>query len=111
MVSTFRKADTGKPRMGLLPPRSVVAVARVLTFGATKYAPGNWRKVDDRTRYVDALLRHAFAYLSGERVDAESGLPTLAHLLCCGHFLLELDLEDAEQAKPEPRGHDPGGLY
>jgi hypothetical protein len=54
--------------------------------------------VDDRTRYVDALLRHAFAYVRGEKRDPESGEHHLAHAVCCAMYLVELEEEDAEEA-------------
>ncbi len=98
--SAFVKADTGKARTDLLPPRALLAVAGVLEYGCRKYAAGNWRKVDDTGRYIAAGLRHVFAYMTGERVDAESGLPHLAHAVCCLCFILELDIERAL----EPRG-------
>lgn len=87
----FVKADLGKPRMELLPPVALERISEVLTFGAKKYAPGNWRKVDDRMRYAGAALRHIFARLKGEIVDPESGLPHLAHAGCCILFWCEAD--------------------
>ena len=96
-MDTFTQHARGKVRLGLLPPRAVEAVGRVLTYGARKYAPGNWKRVDDRTRYVDALLRHAFAYVRGEKRDPESGEHHLAHAVCCAMHLVELEEEDAEQ--------------
>lgn len=89
------KFDNDKPRCDLLPPLAVLDVAKVLGFGAKKYAPDNWKKVPGwRWRYLGAGLRHVFAYMRGERTDPESGLPTLAHAVCCFLFILELDHED-----------------
>jgi hypothetical protein len=86
------KFDQGKPRLGLIPPMAEVEVAKVLTFGANKYADNNWRKVDNAmTRYMDAALRHINAYRSGETLDSESGLGHLAHATCCLMFMLELE--------------------
>ncbi len=90
-----RKDDTEKPRYDLLPPVAIDVVARVLTFGAQKYAPGNWRRVaHGRHRYPAAALRHIFAYLRGETHDSETGLPHLAHAACCLLFSIELDETD-----------------
>lgn len=87
-----RKDDQGKNRLGLLPPLALEAVGRVLTFGARKYAPENWRKVPDaKARYLDATLRHVVSYMKGERMDPETGESHLAHAACCLLFLLELD--------------------
>ena len=89
-----RKGDSGKPQWGLLPFRAVGEVVQVLTHGAQKYAPDNWRKVPGgRRRYLDAALRHIAAWAMGERLDRDSGLPHLAHAACCVLFLLELDRE------------------
>jgi hypothetical protein len=87
-----RKDDAGKPRWDLLPPLALEEVARVLEFGARKYDPDNWRKVKGwRWRYVRAGIGHAFAHLSGRKLDKQSGLPHLAHAVCCFLFILELD--------------------
>ncbi|MGL4753602.1 MAG: dATP/dGTP diphosphohydrolase domain-containing protein [Aeromonadaceae bacterium] len=89
-----RKLDGGKAIMGAIPPDAELAVARVLTFGAEKYARDNWRKVPDMdVRYMDAALRHLNAYRRGEPVDSESGESHLAHAACCIMFLLQIKEE------------------
>jgi hypothetical protein len=86
------KHDAEKPRWDLLPLGAVSAVVDVLTYGARKYAPDNWRLVPDtRARYFAAAMRHVVAWKRGERLDAESGLPHLAHAACCLLFILEVD--------------------
>ena len=85
------KHDSGKPLMGAVPPNAMLAVARVLTFGAGKYGRDNWRQVDSaETRYLDAALRHINAYQRGEAADPESGESHLAHAVCSLMFVLEL---------------------
>lgn len=92
-----RKDDVGKLRMGLTDPHVDREVAAVLTYGARKYAPGGWRHVPRwKERYVDALLRHMTAYRSGEVYDAESRMAHLAHVICCAHFLLGLEMREDE---------------
>ncbi len=84
-----KKFDQGKPLWRLLPWKALSVVVKVLTFGAAKYAPNNWlyvKKADER--YIDAALRHLTAYMSGEKVDSETGLNHLAHCICCLLFLL-----------------------
>lgn len=89
-----RKLDGGKVIMGAIPPDAELAVARVLTFGAEKYARDNWRKVPDMdVRYMDAALRHLNAYRRGEPADHESGESHLAHAACCIMFLLQIEEE------------------
>lgn len=92
-----RKADSGKPRLSLLPWRAVSQIVDVLEFGAAKYEPNNWKHVPNaRQRYFDAAMRHLLAWWDGERLDTESGLPHLAHAGCCILFLLWADKSDAE---------------
>lgn len=86
------KLDAEKPMFDLVPPRALARMVDVLTYGAKKYAPDNWRKVPDRRRrYFAAAMRHLWAWWRGESVDAESGLPHLAHAACCVFFLLDED--------------------
>lgn len=93
-ISLGQKFDSGKARCDLLPPLAVLDIAKVLTFGALKYAPNNWKKVENaKERYIAAALRHQLAYMSGEIYDQESGLPHLAHASCCLMFILELEHE------------------
>jgi len=91
-----RKDDAEKPRFDLVPPRALTAVARVLTLGARKYAPDNWRRVEGRReRYFAAAMRHLWAWWTGEDRDAETGESHLAHAACCVLFLLD----ESEAAK------------
>lgn len=89
-VQVGTKHDQGKPILGAVPPHAELAVGRVLTFGAEKYARGNWDKVEDHeNRYMDAALRHLNAHRRGELVDSESGESHLAHAACCILFMLD----------------------
>ena len=89
------KGDVAKPRWDLLPWEAAESIVAVLTYGAKKYAPDNWRRVDGgRWRYYGAALRHLVAWWRGERVDPESGLHHLAHAGCCVLFLLALDMTE-----------------
>lgn len=65
-------------------------IAEVLTFGARKYKPNNWRKCVDTGRYLAAALRHLDAIERGEEVDPESGLKHRAHLATNVMFLYVL---------------------
>lgn len=75
------KFDTGKRAWWLMPLSMFEPAIKVAQYGAKKYLPGNWREVEDIHRYEDALVRHFMEYQDGNRVDHESGLPVLAHLL------------------------------
>lgn len=85
------KADAGKPRPTLVPTSLVLSVAEVRGYGVAKYGnEDNWRNVEPQ-RYRDALYRHWLAYLGGEKVDKESGLPHLWHCACNIAFLIEME--------------------
>ena len=91
--SEGRKYDYEKPQLYLLPPKTLYEVGKVLTFGAEKYDPHNWRKVDDlQNRYSSAAMRHILAHIDGENLDEETGLSHLAHAICCLMFKLEDEL-------------------
>jgi len=90
-----KKYDGGKPKMYLLPPKAIVEVSKVLTYGAEKYNEDNWRKLENlQNRYSGGALRHIFAHLDGEYVDEETGCSHLAHAICCLMFKLEEELEN-----------------
>lgn len=89
--SAEAKADKGKVRPTLVPTSLVWAVAKIREYGCEKYgSPDNWKQVEPQ-RYRDALYRHLLAYFSGEKNDAESGLPHLWHAACNIAFLIELE--------------------
>ncbi len=99
MTELGRKDDREKLRFDLIPLAAERSVAAVLTYGAMKYAPDNWRHVPDaRARYHAAARRHVSAWASGEHLDPESGLPHLAHAACCLLFLLEFDAAPTEKS-------------
>jgi hypothetical protein len=81
------KQDLGKTRMDLIDPLAIEGLAKVLTFGAEKYAAHNWRKGIANSRLIAAMLRHMFAIMRGEDIDPESGLPHIDHVGCCWMFL------------------------
>jgi hypothetical protein len=90
------KFDKEKVQVELLSPTWLEGTAKVLTFGARKYSPNNWRKGIALTRLVGACLRHVFAFLRGEDNDPESGLGHLYHASCCLQFASEI-----HRTKPE----------
>jgi len=89
-----RKFDGGKLQYGLLPPLALKATVEILTFGAEKYEPDNWKNVpDSKRRYFDAMQRHLWAWKEGEQNDPETGKNHLAHAMCCLMFLYEHDVK------------------
>lgn len=81
------KFDTGKPRYDLIPPEALDGLAKVLTFGAQKYADRNWEKGMEWGRVFGALQRHMWAWWQGQHTDPETGLSHLHHAACCIAFL------------------------
>lgn len=96
-----RKFDNTKPKMYLLPPKSMLEISKVLTFGAEKYDEDNWRHLDNlQNRYSGGALRHIFSHLDGELKDDETNYSHLAHAICCLLFKLEIELEkDSEEER------------
>jgi hypothetical protein len=90
------KYDDNKPRVELLSSVALLEIAKVLTFGAKKYATHNWRKGISWSIVLGAALRHLLAFLGGENKDQESGISHLAHAACCLMFLLEYETTHKE---------------
>ena len=88
------KADSGKPRLSLVPSEIIRNIAVIREYGNKKYGdPENWRTVEVE-RYRDAAYRHLLAYIDDPASrDEESGLPHLWHLACNVAFLCELEKE------------------
>ncbi len=82
------KFDSDKPRMDLIDSEALEELARVLDFGARKYAENNWRKGIKLSRLLAASMRHLTAIMRGETYDQETGLQHAAHLMCCAMFLI-----------------------
>ena len=83
------KYDAGKPPMMLLDRYALEQTALVLAYGREKYAAHNWRKGIEVSRLLDAAVRHIYAS-DEEHLDVESGLPHLAHAMCCIMFALRM---------------------
>lgn len=83
------KFDNNKPRMDLIEPEFLEGIAKVLTLGASKYAPDSWKTqvYEPERRYYAAALRHLAAWKKGEKTDPESGLSHLYHAACNLMFL------------------------
>ncbi len=73
--------------MDLIDPSFQVALADVLTYGASKYGAHNWREGIEASRLYGALQRHLNAFWAGEDSDPESGLHHLGHAACELMFL------------------------
>lgn len=94
------KQDGGKPRFELIDELAELALAMVLTGGATKYSDDGWRDLNTdqgRARVIGALRRHLNLLSRGDVYDSDfGGLPHSAHLLCNAMFLCAFDMEAIE---------------
>lgn len=85
------KNDADKPMMTLLSPFALEEMAKVLTFGSTKYDDNNWRKGMKYSRILSAVMRHLTAYQKGEATDPETGSSHLSHAACGLMMLIEYE--------------------
>jgi len=79
--------NSDKLQWSLIDFPSLEPAVRVMEFGAKKYGKYNWKKGLKTTEICESMLRHIFAYLDGEDIDKESGLPIEGHILCNAMFL------------------------
>jgi hypothetical protein len=79
--------NNGKLQWSLVDFDSLEGLVKVLEYGATKYAPNNWKKGMPVTQVSESLMRHLFAFLKGEDVDPESGCRHISHVMCNAMFI------------------------
>lgn len=97
------KYDEDKIRTDLLPVNPIMDIAKVLTFGAKKYADRNWERGIAWNRVYGALQRHLMAWWGGQNCDPETGLSHLSHAGCCIMFLMEFEQTHRElDNRPKP---------
>ncbi len=102
MGDQFVKHDSAKIKFSLIPPECLIELAKHVSYGAKKYKPDNWKKVDSVDRYYDALMRHIEAWRSGETYD-EDGKIHLVAVFTNACFLLWFELK---KLKSDHRDHD-----
>lgn len=85
------KADTGKPKLSLVPTQIIFDIAQVREYGTQKYKdPENWKQVE-MERYIEAAYRHFLAFVKDNNgKDSESGLEHYKHLACNVAFICEM---------------------
>ncbi len=96
-MNDARKNDQGKEPIELVAPEFIFGTARVLGFGADKYAARNWEKGMRWGRVFGALMRHLWAWWGGKTatrnfafdgLDNETEVSHLWHAACCLMFLI-----------------------
>lgn len=79
-----------KPDMSLVPPTATLYTALAMENGRQKYGKNNWRlKKVIASIYVAAAKRHIDAWLEGEEVAEDSGVPHLGHALATLAILVD----------------------
>jgi hypothetical protein len=81
--------NKGKLEFGLIPVSSQEEYTKVLTYGAKKYTPYNWKKGMSWTSVINSLERHLIEIKKGNDYDEETGLLHSAHIMCNASFLTE----------------------
>jgi len=98
--------NEGKPQLSYVMLGKEVAAGESAVWqrGAQKYARGNWLKGMSWVSSSDSLLRHITAFLNGEDLDPETGLPHVDHIVCSAKILSNSyhtrpELDDRERAE------------
>jgi len=81
--------NSGKSRHDLIPAYAQEQYAKVMTYGATKYAERNWERGMAWSKVLASLERHLQAIKRGEDYDPETGLLHSAHVMCNAAFITE----------------------
>lgn len=99
-MSAGIKHDKGKPEPQLVIHgfrNALLEVSKVATFGANKYAEGNWAFVENGyKRYTNAMLRHYLNEHAADSKDPETGLLEAAHIAWNALARLELLLKELQ---------------
>lgn len=95
------KHDAGKSEFHLIPWRPLAELGNLYAFGATKYAPNNWKKGMKYSRVYNAMLRHLAAWWEGETLDEEHKCHHLASVAWCAFTLMWYDFTgEGEDDRP-----------
>ena len=82
-----KKHDNQKLRYDLISPVALEELVKVYTYGSNLYGDRNWEQGIKYSRIFAAIMRHLWAWWSGEDKDKESGLNHVAHA-CWGCMAL-----------------------
>lgn len=108
------KFDVGKERFDLIAPEFLFATAKVLTFGAAKYADRNWENGIKWSRCFGAMMRHMWAWWGSQQptshnflfgdLDPETSFSHLHHAACCLMFLIAYEDRGMTNYDDRPTG-------
>ena len=87
-----KQSDTGTA-FHYADPLAMLALAKVLDYGAKRYDRDNWRLIEEE-EHINHAITHLFAYMAGDEQDDH-----LEHALCRVHMAL------ARKLRPSYLGH------
>ena len=77
--------NQGKIQYNLIPPYPLEQLGKLFTYGATKYAPNNWKKGLLWTKVLDSAMRHLEAFRAGEDYDYDRNCQGCIEGYCKNH--------------------------
>lgn len=96
------KYDGDKPALDLIDPWFELEIAKVMTKGAKKYAPNNWKNGMSHDKIIAGIRRHINAIQRGEFIDPEWGYQHAAHA-GCGLMFLHWHIRNGLNSFPDDR--------
>ncbi len=103
MSELVSKDGKMKLRYDLIPAESLKQLAEVYTISTTKYPERSWEKGLAWSRFFAAMMRHMWAWWSGEKIDRDNGQHHLAAVAWGALALMELERthpEHDDRVKP-----------
>ena len=98
----------------IIPTAPLLYLGLAMMEGGRKYGAHNYRAMGARhSVYLDAIERHRLAFLEGEDIDPDSGLPHLAKIMgCCAVLLDSIEMGNDIDDRPlkYPNGLDMKGF-
>lgn len=85
------KYDNGKEPFELIPSYPLRELAKLYGEGAKKYAVRNWERGIRFGRLFGALMRHAWLWWGGEKIDPETGVSHMTASAWNCFALIELE--------------------
>lgn len=78
-----KEYSKGKSKIHYIPTEIILGMGHAFEMGAEKHGPYSFRDNPiDYTELIDSASRHLLAFMDGEDLDTESGLPHLWHCAC-----------------------------
>lgn len=79
-----------KSRPDFLPPKALLLAGEVMALNEEKHPNQRWKTITPE-EHVGAVLRHILKWLSGEKLDPETGRSHLQHAMCRNAMAVEVE--------------------